>query len=207
METKVCKRCNLEKSVCEFGIFNRNKDCLNNLCKICYKKKQQKWREENIDRLTAQRKKHYYENQEKSQEYSKKYYNEHKLHYNKMSFEWNKQNIEKRKEILKKHSQKLEVKLKNNLRHRVYLFLTSKSKVKNKKTEEILGCDYMFIKDYLETKFTEGMSWENYGKWHIDHIIPLSSAETEEEMYKLCHHTNLQPLWGEDNLKKGNKIL
>ena len=124
-----------------------------------------------------------------------------------MSFEWNKQNIEKRKEILKKHSQKLEVKLKNNLRHRVYLFLKSKSKVKNKKTEEILGCDYMFIKDYLETKFTEGMSWENYGKWHIDHIIPLFSAKTDEEIYKLCHYTNLQPLWGEDNLKKGKKII
>ena len=86
------------------------------------------------------------------------------------------------------------------------MFLKSKSKVKNKKTEEILGCDYMFIKDYLETKFTEGMSWENYGKWHIDHIIPLSSAKTKEEFYKLCHYTNLQPLWAEENLKKYNKI-
>jgi hypothetical protein len=58
-----------------------------------------------------------------------------------------------------------------------------------------------------EEKFTEGMSWDNKNEWHIDHIIPLSSAQTEEELYKLCHYTNLQPLWAEDNLRKSNKIV
>jgi hypothetical protein len=50
------------------------------------------------------------------------------------------------------------------------------------------------------------MSWNNQGSWHIDHIVPLSSAQTEEEIYKLCHFTNLQPLWAEDNLRKGDKF-
>jgi hypothetical protein len=51
------------------------------------------------------------------------------------------------------------------------------------------------------------MSWENRDEWHIDHIIPLSSANSEEELYKLCHYTNLQPLWAEENIKKSNKII
>ena len=61
--------------------------------------------------------------------------------------------------------------------------------------------------EYLENLFTENMNWSNYGEWHIDHIMPLSPANTEEEIYNLCHYTNLQPLWGEDNLKKSNKII
>lgn len=49
------------------------------------------------------------------------------------------------------------------------------------------------------------MNWENRNLWHIDHIKPLSLATTENELYELCHYTNLRPLWAIDNLKKGNK--
>lgn len=75
------------------------------------------------------------------------------------------------------------------------------------KTEEILGVDFSTFKEYMESKFLDGMSWDNRGKWHIDHIIPLSSATSEDELIKLCHYSNLQPLWAEDNMKKGSKIL
>jgi hypothetical protein len=51
------------------------------------------------------------------------------------------------------------------------------------------------------------MSWDNYGSWHIDHIMPLSSAQTTEEFNKLCHYSNLQPLWAHENLSKGNRII
>jgi hypothetical protein len=50
------------------------------------------------------------------------------------------------------------------------------------------------------------MNWDNYGDWHLDHIIPLCEAKTEEELFKLNHYTNLQPLWAEDNLKKNRKL-
>jgi hypothetical protein len=94
------------------------------------------------------------------------------------------------------------------IRNRIRSFLKNKSIGKNNITFKIVGCSPEFLKEYLENKFTDGMSWELMGKYiHIDHIIPLSSAKTEEEIYKLCHYTNLQPLWAEDNLKKGSKIL
>ena len=98
--------------------------------------------------------------------------------------------------------------MKNNLRSRLIQFLSSHKLHKDNKTFNIIGCSPEFLKEYLENKFTEGMSWNKMGESiHIDHIIPLSSAKNEEEVYELCHYTNLQPLWAEDNLRKGSKVL
>jgi hypothetical protein len=74
---------------------------------------------------------------------------------------------------------------------------------------EYLGCSIKEFKNYIESKWQKGMSWSNntmHG-WHMDHIIPLSSAKTEQDIIKLCHYTNVQPLWAKENLSKGNKIL
>lgn len=80
---------------------------------------------------------------------------------------------------------------------------------KGKKTEYILGCTLEDFIIHLQSHFKPGMLIENYGfgpgKWNIDHIIPISSAQTEEEVYKLSHYTNLQPLWWEENMAKGSK--
>ena len=58
----------------------------------------------------------------------------------------------------------------------------------------------------IENKFAFGMSWENYGKWHIDRIITVCMAKTEEDVLTLNHYKNLQPLWAIDNLKKGSLL-
>jgi hypothetical protein len=81
-------------------------------------------------------------------------------------------------------------------------------KNKSHRTFEIIGCTPIELVEHLEQKFVSGMCWDNHGKhgWHIDHIIPLSSAKNKEELYRLCHYTNLQPLWAIDNIKKNNKI-
>jgi hypothetical protein len=71
---------------------------------------------------------------------------------------------------------------------------------------QILGCDYIFFKEWIESKFTEGMTWNNYGEWHYEHLIPTSYAETIDELYELCHHTNYRPMWGGENLSKSNKL-
>lgn len=73
-----------------------------------------------------------------------------------------------------------------------------------------LGCSIANLKLYLESKFTEGMSWDNYGRsgWHIDHIVPLSHYDLtdREQLLKACHFTNLQPLWAKDNYRKGARV-
>jgi len=93
------------------------------------------------------------------------------------------------------------------MRRRIRAILKSKNLRRRLPSETLVGCSYSELKIYLESKFENGMSWENQGSWHIDHIIPLSSANTESEIYKLCYFTNLQPLWAEDNLKKGNRLF
>jgi hypothetical protein len=77
---------------------------------------------------------------------------------------------------------------------------------KNAKTENILGCTIEEFRIYIEKKFKDGMTFKNYGQWHLDHIYPISLATTEEEIIKLNHYTNFQPLWALDNFRKGNRI-
>jgi hypothetical protein len=67
-----------------------------------------------------------------------------------------------------------------------------------------LGCNYKKIRKHIEKQFQPGMSWQSHGGWHIDHIIPLSKAKTESELYKLLKWKNIQPLWAEANLRKKN---
>jgi hypothetical protein len=73
----------------------------------------------------------------------------------------------------------------------------------------LLGCSVSFLKGFLEAKFTEGMTWQNHGEWHIDHIKPCASFNLldEEEQKKCFHYTNLQPLWAAENLSKGCKYI
>jgi hypothetical protein len=82
---------------------------------------------------------------------------------------------------------------------------------KNKGSIEYLGCDIESFRKYLAEKFELGMTWENYGEWEIDHIVPVKykgadgGPPTLEEVATRLHHTNTQPLWRADNLAKGNR--
>jgi len=70
-----------------------------------------------------------------------------------------------------------------------------------------LGCSIDELRLHLESKFQTGMSWSNYGKWHIDHIVPLVFFNLQErvQLLKACHYTNLQPLWARENCSKGRR--
>lgn len=137
---------------------------------------------------------------------------------------WLNDNIEKRKEVAiksknknwnnpkniesrKLYQEKLDIKIKNALRSRIKKSL--KSNPKQTTTTELLGCSIEELKLHIEKQFQSGMNWNNWKQfgWHLDHIKPLSSAKSIEEMESLCHYTNLQPLWWRDNLSKSDKII
>lgn len=95
------------------------------------------------------------------------------------------------------------------LRRRMAKVIAEAKSVKSENTAELLGCDIKTLKDWLESKFLPGMTWDNRGDaWHIDHIIPCASFDlTKPDEQKACfHYTNLQPLWATDNIKKSDKI-
>ena len=97
--------------------------------------------------------------------------------------------------------------LKCYIRTKTAMVLRAGGYSKKSRTTAILGCSFEEFKVHLEKQFWPGMSWGNYGNgWHIDHIIPLASVQTEGETLRLCHFSNLQPLWGDDNLIKNARL-
>lgn len=100
-------------------------------------------------------------------------------------------------------------KLKRNYRSRIHVVLKAQNQVKDLLTVEYLGCTIKELKQHLEFQFTEGMTWNNYGEWHVDHKLPCSKFDLtkEEEVFECFHYTNLQPLWAIDNIRKSNLIL
>jgi hypothetical protein len=92
-----------------------------------------------------------------------------------------------------------------SIRHRLWRSLKRQHAGKQVKAHEALGCSWAYLVKHIESNFTEGMSWDNYGEWHIDHIKPLAKFDLTDqvEQARACHYTNLQPLWAKDNIAKG----
>ena len=229
METKICTKCDTDKELCEFGKDKYQKDGFKRYCKICTRLQLNKYTKNNTDKVNKWNKQNHLKNKEKILKRKKEYYknNSEKIKAKRKDYvEKNYDKVRKRENFLyyKNHEFKTNkarinskikydtdilFRLKQNVRNRIKDFLKSKNIRKHNKTFDIVGCSPKELKNYLEKQFKAGMTWENHGfyGWHIDHKLPLSSGKTEEEILKLCHYTNLQPLWGDDNLKKGNKII
>jgi hypothetical protein len=103
-------------------------------------------------------------------------------------------------------------KLRHSLGNRLYMAIREGKGIKNNTTEVLIGCDIKTARKHLESKWKDGMNWDNYGSptgdyfsgWHIDHIVPCASFDLskKEDQLKCFHYTNLQPLWAEENLSK-----
>lgn len=226
---KCCTTCGITK---ELKDFDNCKDCVDkhiNNCKVCQGKKKKEYRENNVEKIKENQKnwrdtnkeykkqkarEWYLKNRDRILEKAKEHYEENKVEIQKYKKEWDILNRDYLNE--KERQRKLEdplFKLTHNIRglmHQSFKRACKGTYKKSDKTENILGCTIQEFIEHLQSLFTEGMTLENHGNceecWHIDHKIPISSAKTEEEIIKLNHYTNLQPLWRSDNLSKSNKI-
>ena len=171
---KQCNRCKEEKPIVEFPKSSFNKSGYGSPCKECAREKSKQWRKDNPEYKSV-----VYEAHKKWVDRNRDYLNARNRK------RWHNDPVFKLKELVR-----------GNIRRAI-------KNTRSKPIETVLGCTCKELKEHLEKQFLKGMEWSNHGEWHIDHIIPLAEAKTEEEVYKLNHYTNLQPLWGVDNLKKG----
>ena len=155
------------------------------------------YKEKNKEKLRLKAKEYVIKNKDKVIESRKKHYIKNKDKINKYKKEW----------FRNKMKTDYLFNLKHSTRRLIGMCLRNNGYSKTSKTFKILGCTPIEFKEYLEKQFTDGMSWDNQGKWHLDHIYPISLAKDEEELIRLNHYTNFQPLWAIDNIRKSNKVL
>ncbi len=193
---RVCKTCSRELSNKDFyyrkayGLYHKN-------CKECYRAGIKLYSRNNKAKI-SDRKKLYYENNLDLIKARKKNHNidSEGKRANRRLWENNKLKTD------------VEYRLRSYLRSRMRKALKSKKASKGGALKDMLGCSIEQLKTYIQDKFLPGMTWDNYGKWHIDHIHPLSKTNLSnpQELLRVMNFSNLQPLWAVDNIKKGAKI-
>jgi hypothetical protein len=211
-QIKICSKCGIEKPLSDFNKRKRNKDGLNSYCRECVSLENKSYRKNNQEKIKIKKKEWYQENRETAIQKVKDRVAKNKESISEYKKEWYQKNKKLiiKKGLKRKHERyhnDILYKIKDRTRNIVYKSLKRKGHKKNSRTFEILGCDYETLKEHIESQFDDNMNWDNYGTyWDIDHIIPLKSGETEEDIIKLNHYTNLQPLESYFNrhIKRGN---
>ena len=175
MDNKKCTKCDKEKPLAEFSRNKAGRDGHQPQCKGCNKR-------------------YYEENEVARADYQKRYNKKNKVAI-----------VERAKLYVRKRRATDPIfRLKDNIRALIGISFRNGGFNKKSKTAEILGCTFDDFHQHIESQFTDGMSWQRMDEIHIDHRLPLSAANTEEELLLLNHHRNLQPLWATDNLTKSD---
>lgn len=203
MEIKKCIKCNQCKIETDFVKDSRLKSGYRNTCLECERIRGLEKYKKNKEQYLNKFREHYRNNPDfhkERQNNRKEYIKEYNKKYNQL----NKERLNEHRKKYSKNRRSVDsfFKLKDNIRSLIYQSVKQKGINKSSKTESILGCSFQEFKEHLEKQFKPWMNWENQGKyngdfeygWDIDHIIPISTAITEEDLIRLNHYTNLQPL-------------
>lgn len=166
------------------------------------------YRRKNIAHIREQQREYYHRNKDKTKIWRDRYKNSHREQIKESAKKYREENKEK---INKNHIKRLHsdpfYKMKEQTRNMIRCAFRAKGHRKTSRTADIVGCDLDFLCEYLFKTWEKnyGAQW-NGEPYHIDHIIPLATAKTEEDIKKLCHYTNLQMLTPKDNMEKGDRM-
>ncbi len=180
--------------------------------KLRLRAERKEWEMKNKDEISLYQKEYREKNKISLAQQKKDYYESKKEIFKSKNRKYSKNNREtinayKREYDRERRATDIQFRLAVNLRARLRMALKKNTKAGSAIKD--LGCTISELKFYLEGKFTDGMTWKNYGKWHIDHEIPLTfyNLTIREHVKKACHYTNLQPMWAVENIIKSNKII
>lgn len=208
---KICSKCKESLPLESFSKKSQNKDGLNSICRCCIKVLSRKYYENNNTKLKEKSR----DSRLKNPEYNKEYYSKNLNYfknYNDNTTEkrkiWQQNNYDRITENRRKRWEKYpELKLKARLRSYYWFHLKKSKTSKTNSSIKMLGCSIQEFKEKLESMFEPGMTWDNYGEWHLDHIRPCASFDLSDpvQLAECFHFSNFQPLWAKDNLQKGSK--
>ena len=211
---KRCSHCGKEKEFDQFTKAKRRKDGLSGWCKDCTKEKNSNYYKRNKKKISKATKNWYENNLEKCRGYKRKYYYKNSEKMIETSKQWNKENPEKHcKHVIKSNKKRYNndplYRLACSVRKGVARVTDAVKQQKELRSLEYLGCSLDEFKKHIESLWLEGMTWDNHGHdgWHIDHIVPLDYfVKNEDDPWEANHYKNLQPLWAEENFRKGISI-
>lgn len=221
-QTKVCTKCGAAKPLSEYGKLATSRTGLSPRCKACERRRGMEWHHSNKDRANANARAWKAKNRERVSEYNKRYAEQDQAKSERFS-RWSRANEERRREyqrewnkanperVSEHNRRRLAIpshRINNAIRCRIWSSLGGK---KWGRTFDLLGYGLEDLMRHIERQFTNKMDWTNYGEWHIDHIIPLSSFDytsTDDPDFRAAWAlTNLRPVWARENLRKGAKRL
>jgi hypothetical protein len=222
MDNKICNKCGGEyPATSEF--FHKHKNAPDGLrysCKVCAAAAHNKWYQNNKDRAYETSKRWAAANREYltalKYEYNKRWIKDNRERYLARANEYNRKyyrkNIEKQREYHRNYKREWGKDPKNRLRDSMAsaVYRAVRDGKMGRRWEDLVGYTTQDLVSHLENKFSPGMSWDNYGEWHVDHIIPVTAfnfSDPAHDDFKRCWSLkNLQPMWAKENHSKGNHL-
>jgi len=203
-DVKVCTSCKIEKPCSDFYLRKDTTSGLSSHCRMCISAKNKDrsdekraydnaYRAANIERIKAAGRAYHAANRDSRIAGNRQYKKENAERTQRQNQDW--KNSKSKTDPVYAMRYRVKNAIKRAFRDKGYS--------RDSKAAQILGCSYSEFVVHLENHFLDGMTWENRSMWHIDHVTPLASASSPEDLTALNHYTNLRPLWALDNIRKG----